>query len=197
MEAAVKQALTIHLRDPAGDILIFMTGMCACVCTLCVYASAVCIAQCVSIVHVYRAPQAMQVCDCSVSLACACVYVCVCVCVCVYTGQEEIEATCFALQERLDQMRSNGQTIPELLVLPIYSTLPSDLQAKIFDKAPDGTRKVIVSTNIAETSLTVDGILYVIDTGYVKMKVSNPTRTCFHMRHVCAFMWPALACVLT
>lgn len=45
------------------------------------------------------------------------------------------------------------------------------LQAKIFDPAPEGTRKCIVSTNIAETSLTVDGILYVIDTGYVKMKV--------------------------
>lgn len=48
------------------------------------------------------------------------------------------------------------------------------MQAKIFDKAPDGTRKCIVSTNIAETSLTVDGIYYVVDTGYVKMKVYNP-----------------------
>jgi len=48
------------------------------------------------------------------------------------------------------------------------------VQAKIFDKAPDGTRKCIVSTNIAETSLTVDGIYYVVDTGYVKMKVYNP-----------------------
>jgi pre-mRNA-splicing factor ATP-dependent RNA helicase DHX38/PRP16 len=61
-----------------------------------------------------------------------------------------------------------------VLILPIYSQLPADLQAKIFDKAPDGARKVIVSTNIAETSLTVDGIIYVIDTGYVKMKVYNP-----------------------
>jgi len=48
------------------------------------------------------------------------------------------------------------------------------VQAKIFDKAPPGVRKCIVSTNIAETSLTVDGIIYVIDTGYVKMKVYNP-----------------------
>ncbi|KXZ50727.1 hypothetical protein GPECTOR_15g411 [Gonium pectorale] len=90
------------------------------------------------------------------------------------TGQEEIEATCFSLAERLEHMRSNGSEIPELLILPIYSQLPSDLQAKIFDKAAEGVRKVIVSTNIAETSLTVDGILYVIDTGYVKMKVYNP-----------------------
>ena len=86
------------------------------------------------------------------------------------TGQEEIEATCFALQDRLDHL---GEGVPPILILPIYSQLPSDLQAKIFDKAPDGTRKCIVSTNIAETSLTVDGIIYVIDTGYVKMKVYN------------------------
>lgn len=68
-------------------------------------------------------------------------------------------------------MEHLGEKVAPLLILPIYSQLPSDLQAKIFDKAPDGARKCIVSTNIAETSLTVDGILYVIDTGYVKMKV--------------------------
>ena len=72
------------------------------------------------------------------------------------------------VQERIDHL---GDKVAPLLILPIYSQLPSDLQAKIFDKAPDGARKCIVSTNIAETSLTVDGILYVIDTGYVKMKV--------------------------
>ena len=46
-------------------------------------------------------------------------------------------------------------------------------QAKIFERAPEGTRKCIVSTNIAETSLTVDGILYVIDTGYSKLKAGH------------------------
>ena len=45
-----------------------------------------------------------------------------------HLGQEEIEATCFSLAERFEHMRSSGQTIPELLLLPIYSTLPSDLQ---------------------------------------------------------------------
>jgi pre-mRNA-splicing factor ATP-dependent RNA helicase DHX38/PRP16 len=44
------------------------------------------------------------------------------------TGQEEIEATCFSLSERLDHMRSGGQEVPELMILPIYSQLPSDLQ---------------------------------------------------------------------
>jgi pre-mRNA-splicing factor ATP-dependent RNA helicase DHX38/PRP16 len=59
-------------------------------------------------------------------------------------------------------------------VLPIYSQMPADLQAKIFEATPDGRRKVIVATNIAETSLTVDGISYVVDAGYSKLKVYNP-----------------------
>jgi pre-mRNA-splicing factor ATP-dependent RNA helicase DHX38/PRP16 len=85
------------------------------------------------------------------------------------TGQEEIDA------ERMEQLVSSStKPVPNLLILPIYSQLPADLQAKIFQKAQEGTRKCIVATNIAETSLTVDGILYVIDTGYGKMKAHNP-----------------------
>ncbi|KAK3270343.1 hypothetical protein CYMTET_21256, partial [Cymbomonas tetramitiformis] len=72
--------------------------------------------------------------------------------------------------ERLD--RVNGA--PPLAILPIYSQLPSDLQAKIFQQAEGGQRKCIVSTNIAETSLTVDGILYVVDSGFCKQKIYNP-----------------------
>ena len=83
------------------------------------------------------------------------------------------------LQERLASL---GEEIPQLLILPIYSQLPSDLQAKIFEPAPEGARKCIVSTNIAETSLTVDGILYVIDSGYCKMKVRAPVPV---LRHLC------------
>ncbi|KAG8230357.1 hypothetical protein J437_LFUL000628 [Ladona fulva] len=63
---------------------------------------------------------------------------------------------------------------PQLSVLPIYSQLPSDLQAKIFHREADGLRKCVVATNIAETSLTVDGIMYVVDSGYCKLKVYNP-----------------------
>uniref|UniRef100_A0A1D1Y1U1 RNA helicase n=1 Tax=Anthurium amnicola TaxID=1678845 RepID=A0A1D1Y1U1_9ARAE len=91
------------------------------------------------------------------------------------TGQDEIEATCYALAERMEQLISSStRDVPKLSILPIYSQLPADLQAKIFQKAEDGARKCIVATNIAETSLTVDGIFYVIDTGYGKMKVYNP-----------------------
>uniref|UniRef100_A0A7N0VIE2 RNA helicase n=2 Tax=Kalanchoe fedtschenkoi TaxID=63787 RepID=A0A7N0VIE2_KALFE len=89
------------------------------------------------------------------------------------TGQDEIEAACYSLAERMEQLVASAKTVPKLLILPIYSQLPADLQAKIFEKAEDGARKCIVATNIAETSLTVDGIFYVIDSGYGKMKVYN------------------------
>ncbi len=85
-------------------------------------------------------------------------------------GQEDIEVTCEQIKERLGAV----DNAPGLAVLPIYSQLPSDLQAKIFQRAPDGLRKCVVATNIAETSLTLDGIMYVVDAGYCKMKVFNP-----------------------
>ncbi|KAK7593066.1 hypothetical protein V9T40_007818 [Parthenolecanium corni] len=110
VDAAVKQALQVHLQQSEGDILIFMPG------------------------------------------------------------QEDIEVTCEVLAERLAEI----DNAPELLILPIYSQLPSDLQAKIFQQAEGGLRKCVVATNIAETSLTVDGIMYVVDSGYCKLKVYNP-----------------------
>ncbi|CAF2817755.1 unnamed protein product [Rotaria sp. Silwood2] len=85
-------------------------------------------------------------------------------------GQEDIEVTCEVIKERLNDLEG----AKPLSILPIYSQLPSDLQAKIFQKADDGIRKCVVATNIAETSLTVDGIMYVVDSGYCKLKVYNP-----------------------
>ena len=73
-------------------------------------------------------------------------------------GQEQIEVTCEQIKERLGEV----DDAPPIYPLPIYSQLPSDLQAKIFQAAPDGLRKCVVATNIAETSLTLDGIFYVI-----------------------------------
>lgn len=87
------------------------------------------------------------------------------------TGQEDIEGTCAVLAEKMIAL---GKDADPLLVLPMYSQLPADLQAKIFEAADEGVRKCIVSTNVAETSLTVDGIKYVIDCGFCKLKVYNP-----------------------
>ena len=86
------------------------------------------------------------------------------------TGQEDIEATCELVDERLKLLNDP----PKLSILPIYSQMPAEQQAKIFERAPPGVRKVVVATNIAETSLTVDGIMYVVDSGYSKLKVYNP-----------------------
>ncbi|CAH0718765.1 unnamed protein product, partial [Brenthis ino] len=86
------------------------------------------------------------------------------------TGQEEIDTACEILYER---MKSLGPDVPELIILPVYSALPSEMQTRIFEPAPPGSRKVVIATNIAETSLTIDGVYYVVDPGFVKQKVYN------------------------
>lgn len=77
------------------------------------------------------------------------------------SGVSEIDSVCEAVREYATQ-----QT--QWLVLPLHSGLALAEQDKVFDYAPDGMRKCIVSTNIAETSLTVDGVRFVIDSGKVK-----------------------------
>ncbi|KAF2428345.1 P-loop containing nucleoside triphosphate hydrolase protein [Tothia fuscella] len=105
LEAAHTTAMQIHLMEPPGDILLFLTG------------------------------------------------------------KEEIDTTCEILHERMKQL---GPNVPELLILPIYGALPSEVASRIFDPAPLGSRKIVIATNIAETSITIDGIYYVIDPGFVK-----------------------------
>jgi pre-mRNA-splicing factor ATP-dependent RNA helicase DHX16 len=111
IEAAVVTALQIHVTQPEGDILLFLTG------------------------------------------------------------QEEIESATEMIQQRIAGL---GSKIKEMIIRPIYSALPSELQAQIFEKTPPGARKIVLATNIAETSLTIEGIIYVIDTGFVKMTSYNP-----------------------
>ncbi|KAF3438116.1 hypothetical protein FNV43_RR20872 [Rhamnella rubrinervis] len=111
IDAAIVTALQIHVTQPPGDILIFLTG------------------------------------------------------------QEEIETVEEILKQRI---RGLGTKIAELIICPIYANLPTELQAKIFEPTPEGARKIVLATNIAETSLTIDGIKYVIDPGFVKMKSYNP-----------------------
>ena len=98
------------------------------------------------------------------------------------TGQEEIEALEETLNTRVKQSQSTNddedggrsKRLAELVVCPIYASLPTDLQQKIFEPAPEKGRKCVLATNIAETSLTIDGIKYVIDPGFCKQKSYNP-----------------------
>ncbi|KAK8869932.1 hypothetical protein IAR55_000500 [Kwoniella newhampshirensis] len=113
-EAAVQTVFDIHMKEPPGDVLVFLTG------------------------------------------------------------REEIDQV---IQQVSDRLQSLPSAAPKLLPLPLYATLPPEEQELIFDPPPRDTRKVIFSTNIAEASVTIDGIKYVVDCGFVKLKTFNP-RTC-------------------
>uniref|UniRef100_A0A1A9W044 RNA helicase n=1 Tax=Glossina brevipalpis TaxID=37001 RepID=A0A1A9W044_9MUSC len=86
------------------------------------------------------------------------------------TGQDEIETCQEILQDRVKRL---GSKIKELIIIPVYANLPSDMQAKIFEPTPPNARKVILATNIAETSLTINNIIYVIDPGFAKQNNFN------------------------
>ncbi|KAI4372026.1 hypothetical protein MLD38_010313 [Melastoma candidum] len=118
LEAAIRTIVQIHMCEPPGDILVFLTG------------------------------------------------------------EEEIEDACRKITKEIGNM---GDQVGPIKAVPLYSTLPPVMQQKIFEPAPpplteDGPpgRKIVVATNIAETSLTIDGIVYVIDPGFSKQKVYNP-----------------------
>ena len=111
LDAALVTVMQIHLTEPSGDILVFLTG------------------------------------------------------------RDEIDTSCEILYER---MKALGPSVPELIILPVYSALPSEMQSRIFEPAPPGSRKVVIATNIAETSITIDQIYYVIDPGFVKQNAYDP-----------------------
>lgn len=88
------------------------------------------------------------------------------------TGRGEIERCLDELSERLPFLPTSA---PRIVPLALHAGLPMDEQLKVFQKADNGTRKIIVSTNIAEASVTIDGVKFVVDCGFVKMKSYNPT----------------------
>ena len=83
------------------------------------------------------------------------------------TGQEAIQNLQKLVEEFVQNLTSE---FPKLLVLPLFAALPQAAQQRIFERAPPNTRKVILSTNIAETSVTVPGVRFVVDTGKAKVR---------------------------
>ncbi|KAI8825670.1 P-loop containing nucleoside triphosphate hydrolase protein [Fimicolochytrium jonesii] len=91
------------------------------------------------------------------------------------TGQQEIEQATRLFQEAheeldYDEVRYRS-TVRDVAIFPIYSSLETLEQRAIFDHAPDGVRKIVFATNIAQTSVTIPGIRYVVDSGFVKQKM--------------------------
>ena len=117
-EAAMRTVLQIHASEPAGDILVFLTGA------------------------------------------------------------AEIDQACSKIEQEVRRM---GGDCGPVKIIPLYSSLPPQKQQRIFEEAPVNRRangkpgrKIVISTNIAETSLTIDGVVYVVDSGFSKQKVYNP-----------------------
>ncbi|KAJ6738243.1 hypothetical protein OIU74_003238 [Salix koriyanagi] len=111
VQATVSTVLSIHDQEPAGDILVFLTG------------------------------------------------------------QDDIDA---AIQLLAEEAHASRKISSGLIVLPLYSSLPRAEQDLVFSPTPRGKRKVVISTNIAETSLTLEGVVYVVDSGFSKQQFYNP-----------------------
>lgn len=87
------------------------------------------------------------------------------------TGREEIDTCISMIADRIPSIPPNSQALQPL---PLYAGLSTEQQMYVFEPAPDDTRKVIVATNIAEASVTINGIVFVIDCGFVKLRAYNP-----------------------
>lgn len=89
------------------------------------------------------------------------------------TGSEECEAAVQLMNQKLIQFVSRGGAAAPAFLYSLYGAKSSEEQTSVFEPAEKGSRKIIFSTNIAETSVTIDGIGFVIDSGFSKQKVYN------------------------
>ena len=87
-------------------------------------------------------------------------------------GQDAIESLEALIRQYAKQLPTEHM---QLTTCPLYAALPQAAQRLVFQTAPANTRKIILATNIAETSVTVPGVVFVVDTGLVKVRQFNPT----------------------
>ncbi|KAG5464119.1 hypothetical protein LSCM1_00299 [Leishmania martiniquensis] len=89
-----------------------------------------------------------------------------------FTGQEEIELGGEQLFRWMEMLRRKVRTpLPDLMVLPLTATMPQEVQSKVFEPTPPGCRKVVLATNVAETSITIPNLYYVVDSGFCKQNI--------------------------
>ncbi|KAI9362530.1 putative Pre-mRNA splicing factor [Zopfochytrium polystomum] len=86
------------------------------------------------------------------------------------SGREEIDTVVELINENAEQLKKSN----ELYAVPLYSGLTAEEQLRVFRPSQPNYRKVVVATNIAEASVTIDGIVFVVDAGYVKIRAYNP-----------------------
>ncbi|XP_047489754.1 probable ATP-dependent RNA helicase DHX35 [Penaeus chinensis] len=110
VKCSVETVMKIHRKEPAGDILVFLTGV------------------------------------------------------------EEVDNCVSYLKEEAASLKKNEDS---LLVLAMHGSLSNSEQLRAFQSSPVGVRKVVVATNIAETSVTIPGIVYVVDCGFAKLRWYN------------------------
>lgn len=84
------------------------------------------------------------------------------------TGQAEIDKAVARLNTAVCALPEGSAG--DLLVLPLYAALPPELQLRVFRPPQPGVRRCIIATNVAETSITVEGVVYVVDSGVMKLK---------------------------
>lgn len=86
------------------------------------------------------------------------------------TGLHEVDDVVSQLINEARQLKKDDM---KMRVLPMHGSLPASEQMKIFERVSHHTRKIVVATNIAEASITVPGVCYIVDAGFVKLKAYN------------------------
>lgn len=155
LTTAVQAVVDLHKEDLPGDVLIFMPGACVGAQPTWVWCAGV-----TNVVQRCSPPPTREQSANTPPQK-------------TNTGQEDCEQVVQLLEQEATRLRRSNLKL-RLMPVPLYAGLPGNHQLQVFEAPPRGYRKVVVSTNIAETSVTIEGIVYVIDSMFAKQKLFNP-----------------------